>query len=141
MKGSRSGKTGRKKWKILLIAVLSVAVCAGLALSGLSLYGKYQMSKIPALSFQEALEYTTKGKANAVITVGIIQNGTATYTVYGEDGKELSQELHTYEIGSLTKTFTAALVSKAVAEGKMDLDATLEQYLSLPEGNVYPTIG
>ena len=27
--------------------------------------------------------------------------------VYGENGKELPAELHTYEIGSLTKTFTA----------------------------------
>lgn len=140
MNGRPSEKPRRKKWKILLITVLSAAVCAGLALSALSIYGKYQMSKIPALSFLEALEYTTRGKADAVITVGIIQNGAASYTVYGENGKELPRELHTYEIGSLTKTFTAAMVSKAVAEGKMDLDATLDQYLSLPEGNVYPTI-
>ncbi|MEE1154011.1 MAG: hypothetical protein UH241_02535, partial [Acutalibacteraceae bacterium] len=29
------------------------------------------------------------------------------YKVYGEGGKELSGELHTYEIGSITKTITA----------------------------------
>lgn len=29
------------------------------------------------------------------------------YKVYGEDGKELFGELHTHEIGSITKTITA----------------------------------
>lgn len=33
------------------------------------------MSKIPKLSFQEILEYTTKDNADAVITVGIVKDG------------------------------------------------------------------
>lgn len=140
MKDRPSERGGKKKRKIFLIAVIAAAVCGGLLWAALSAYGKYQMSRIPALSFQEALEYTTKDNADAVITVGILQNGNASYTVYGENGKELPKELHTYEIGSLTKTFTAAMVSKAVQEGKMDINAAIDQYLSLPEGNVYPTV-
>lgn len=140
MKERQSERGKKKKWKIFLIAVIAAAVCAGLLWAALSAYGKYQMSRIPGLSFQEALEYTTKDNADAVITVGILQNGNASYTVYGENGKELPKELHTYEIGSLTKTFTAAMVSKAVQEGKIDINAAIDQYLSLPEGNVYPTV-
>jgi beta-lactamase class C len=98
------------------------------------------MSKIPKLSFKESLEDTTKNNDDAVITVGIIKDGNASYAVYGENGKELSQELHTYEIGSITKTFTAAMISKAVKDGKIDLNATIDQYITLPEGNDYPTV-
>ncbi len=52
----------------------------------------------------------------------------------------MPEKLHTYEIGSLTKTFTAALISKAISEGKTDLNATIDVYLPLPEGKHYPTI-
>lgn len=123
-----------------MIAVMVITICSGAFFIALSAYSKYQMSKISGLSFQEALEYTTKDNADAVITIGIIKNGEAFYTVYGENGKELPKELHTYEIGSLTKTFTAAMVGKALQEGKVDINATIDQYLSLPEENVYPTV-
>ncbi len=98
------------------------------------------MKKIPEMSFSECLEYTLGGNADGVITVGIIKDGEVSYTVYGQDGKELAKELHTYEIGSITKTFTAALVQKAVNEGKVKFDDTLDKYLSLPDNNNYPTI-
>lgn len=110
------------------------------AIGGLMLYAKIQISKIPALSFREALVYTTHDNPDAVITVGIIKDGAASYTVYGSGGEELLNELHTYEIGSLTKTFTAALIQKAVLDGKISIDDTLDRYLELPAGNNYPTI-
>lgn len=140
MKKEKSKKVRRIRWKSVLIAMIVITICAGLIVLGFTFYLKHQMSKIPALSFQEALEYTTKDNANAVVTVGIIKDGQASYTVYGENGKELPKELHTYEIGSLTKTFTAAMIGKAVREEKIDIDATIDQYLDLPEGNIYPTI-
>lgn len=140
MREKQAPKARKKCWKKVLIAAVAVVACAGAGILGLSLYGKYQMRKIPALSFQQALEYTTKDNAGAVITVGILRDGQACYTVYGENGKELPQRLHTYEIGSLTKTFTAAMISKAVQEGKIEISATIDRYLALPEGNEYPSI-
>lgn len=104
------------------------------------LYGKYQMSRIPSLTFEEALAYTTKDNPDAVITVGIIKDGQVSYQVYGENGAVLPAGLHTYEIGSLTKTFTALLISKAIREGKIHLDDTIDHYLPLPGGNKYPTV-
>ena len=129
----------RRTKKVLLIAVATVC-CVSTALIGMMLYGKHQMNKIPGLTFEEALAYTTKDTPEATITVGIIKGGESWYTVYGKDGKILPEKLHTYEIGSLTKTFTAALVNKAVTEGEISLSDTIDQYLSLPEGKKYPTI-
>ncbi len=130
----------RSKKKRIIIILLSVVLCAALAMTGWMIYGKSQMAKIPGLTFREALEYTTQGKKDAVITVGTIKDGKTSWTVYGENGQELPEQLHTYEIGSLTKTFTAALISKAISEGKADLNAAIDAYLPLPEGKHYPTI-
>lgn len=130
----------KKSMKILTIVLIVVITFAALAIGGMIIYGKKQISKIPELTFTEALEYTTKDNTDAVITVGIIKGGQSSYKVYGENGKELPAEPHTYEIGSLTKTFTAALINKAIIEGKINLDDTIDQYLALSDDNEYPTI-
>lgn len=128
------------KKKQIVIPLLSAVLCAALVKIGWMVYGKAQMAKVPGLTFREALEYTVQGKKDAVITVGTIKDGQASWTVYGENGQELPEQLHTYEIGSLTKTFTAALIRKAIDEGKVDLNAAIDVYLPLPEGKHYPTI-
>ena len=89
-----------------MVILISVIACIALVLGGLMIYGKAQMGKVPGLTFEDALQYTTQGKADARITVGIIKDGQASFTVYGENGTILPAEKHTYEIGSLTKTFT-----------------------------------
>lgn len=132
----KKGRERKKQFSILLILVL----CAVLIISGIMIYSKYQMSKIPGLTFEEALQYTTKDTSDALITVGIIKDGQISYKVYGENGKVLPAELHKYEIGSLTKTFTAALINKAMIEEKINIDDTIDSHLSLPAGNEYPTI-
>ncbi len=130
----------KRRTKKVIIVIVAVILCIALGVGGIMIYAKYQISKIPELTFMEALEYTTKDNADAAITVGIIKDGELSYTVYGENGKELSAELHTYEIGSITKTFTATLINKAINEGKTNIDSTIDSYLPLPNGNKYPTI-
>ena len=130
-------KRKTKKVKIIIVAVI---LCIVLVIGGMLIYIKNQISKIPELTFNEALAYTTKDNSNAVISVGIIKDGQTSYKVYGENAKELPTEFHTYEIGSLTKTLTAALINKAIIEGKINIDNTIDKYLLLPDGNEYPTI-
>lgn len=132
-------KIGERTKKVTSI-IFAVILCAVLIIGGLMIYGKHQMTKIPGLTFEEALEYTTKDNTDVVITVGLIKDGQVSYKVYGENGKELSAVPHTYEIGSLTKTFTAALINKAINDGKINMDDRIDSYLSLPDGNEYPTI-
>ncbi len=120
----------------VVFLIIGIALIAG----GFAFFVKYQMNKIPKISFREALEYTTKDNPDAVISVGIIKSGQATYKVYGENGKEIFNQENIYEIGSLTKTFTASLINKAVNEGKISIDSSIDNYLRLPKENKYPTI-
>ncbi|MDO5602752.1 MAG: hypothetical protein Q4G07_08280, partial [Oscillospiraceae bacterium] len=85
-------KKQKKIFKAVMVTILSLIVCGILALGGLMLYGKYQMSKIPDLTFYECLQYTTKNDPNAMITVGYIKDGEVTCKVFGENGKDLSNE-------------------------------------------------
>ena len=126
-----AGKSRKKK---IILILVSVVLCAALALGGLMIYGKAQLGKVPGLTFMDALKYTTHGKPDARISVGAIKNGQISLTVYGEDGQVLPFENHTYEIGSLTKTITAAMISRAVTDGRIRLDDTIDVYLPLPEG-------
>jgi len=132
----------RFKWrqktllKVLLIFVLVITVGLGVYVA----YGAYKLKQLASMSFAEMLAYTTKDNKDAIITVGIIHNGQMTYDVYGENGSKLPQAEHSYEIGSLTKTFTTALLCKAISEDRVSLDDSIDRYLSLPSKGYYPTL-
>lgn len=62
-------------------------------LARLTAYGNYRKGQVPSLSFQKALAYTTEDNPEAVITMGVLRDGAASYTMYGENGRELPREL------------------------------------------------
>jgi len=99
-----------------------------------------RIAQIPLMTFDEMISYTTKDDEDAIITVGIIKDGEMTYSVYGNNASILANEEHIYEIGSITKTFTASLLSKAIEEGKIDLDDQIDKYIDLPEKIYYPNL-
>ena len=129
----------KKRKKIMMVIWICLAV-AVLGLIAAVLYGNYRTKQLATMSYEEMLAYDTKNDPNARITVGVLQNGKASYTVYGQNGTVLPEAQHTYEIGSLTKTFTAALIARGVQEGKIDLQNRIDAYLPLPEGQNYPTV-
>jgi CubicO group peptidase (beta-lactamase class C family) len=133
----RNFKWGKKK---LLKAVLIVVLVAVVGFGGYCVYGLFKINQLSAMTSEEMLAYTTKNNKDAVITVGIIQNDKMTYEVYGENGIKLPPEEHIYEIGSITKTFTTALLCKAISEGKINVEDTIDKYLNVPEKDYYPTI-
>jgi CubicO group peptidase (beta-lactamase class C family) len=98
------------------------------------------LEDIAKMSSMEMIAYNTKRVKNAVVTVGIVQGGQMSYKVYGENGRELSREEHIYEIGSVTKTFTTSLLSKAVSENKADFGYSIDRFLDLPGKDYYPPI-
>ena len=67
------------------------------------------------------------------LTVGVYKNGKA-YVFGGEEENSLF-----YDIGSITKTFTAHLILKLHEEKMLDVYETVDSYLSLKRGK-YPTI-
>lgn len=90
-------------------------------------------------SIQAINNYCSK-KDNIALTVGIIYRGKTNYIVYGKDGIILPQYEHSYEIGSITKTFTASLLCKAIDEGKINLNDSVSKYIKLNDDQYYPTI-
>lgn len=129
------GKIKKLVWFLAGIAVIfaiGAVICFGIM--------SEQMNKVSKISYEDMLAYTLKNKDDAVITVGIIKNGEMTYTVYGKNARILPQHKYIYEIGSLTKTFTTSLLSKAVSEGKVSLEKPIDAYLDLPEKDYYPSL-
>ena len=125
--------------KIMIVSgVLSALLIIGVG--GYMLYGSFRLNKLAKMSALEMIEYTTKDNANARITVGVLVDGEATYTVYGENGEILPQEEIEYEIGSITKTLTAALLAKAIGEGRVELEDPLDHFLDLPAKKHFPTL-
>lgn len=110
------------------LIVVSIILAVG---GGVMLFSRRQVGKIPTMSAEEMLAYTLKGKEGACITVATVQNGRVEYRMYGPDGVKLPFVRHTYEIGSLTKTFTAGMITQAVEDGKISLDDTIDLYLLL----------
>ncbi|MBM7616345.1 serine hydrolase domain-containing protein [Alkaliphilus hydrothermalis] len=130
-------KLGKKK---ILKAISIVVVVIAVGFGGYCVNGLHKINELSRMTFEEMLAYTTKDNKDAVITVGIIQNGKMTYDVYGENGNKLPTKEHTYEIGSITKTFTTSLLCKAIKEGRISLDDSIDVYLNLPKKDYYPTI-
>jgi len=99
--------------------------------------------------YSSALDSKTRSKIDADVaallsrnhtqgaTIAIIRDGSTLYTRgYGlsDVARSLPASIHTqYEIGSITKQFTAAAILKCKEAGKISLDAKLATYLpSLP---------
>lgn len=133
----RKCKWGKKK---ILKAFLIIVLVFTAGFGGYCIYGSYKINQLASMTFKDMIAYTTKNNKDAVITVGVIHNGQMTYDVYGENGVKLSPEEHTYEIGSITKTFTTSLLCKAMSEGRIGLENSIDEYLNLPEKDYYPTI-
>lgn len=130
-------KTKQKKI-YLIIGIVLLIVPIALAIS--RFYVREAMKKIPEMSSKDCLNYTLDGEDDAVITIGTIQNDTASWNVYGRGGKELPRELYDYEIGSISKTITASMIMELVQADKINLDDSIDKYLELPNTNQYPTL-
>ncbi|KGE19816.1 serine hydrolase domain-containing protein [Paenibacillus wynnii] len=132
----------KRIWNIkkILIVILIIVLVIAAGFGGYCAYGLYKINKLSSMTFEEMLKHTTKDNKDAVITVGVIQNDQMIYNVYGENGTILSPEEHIYEIGSVTKTFTTSLLCKAISEGRINLDDSIDEYLNLPKKDYYPTI-
>lgn len=66
------------------------------------------------------------------IEIGILDNGSTTYYSYGETERgygQLPNEHTIFEIGSITKTFTATLLAYAANEGRLSLNDPVNKYL------------
>lgn len=82
-----------------------------------------------------------KGKKHIRLTVGYLLNDVATIRVFSEGGEITSPQMYSYEIGSITKTFTTSLLSKYIFEKKMSLHDPIQKYIKgLDPDCYYPSL-
>ena len=70
--------------------------------------------------------------ATCGVSIGVLKNNITHFYGYGEiikGNKQIPDEHTLYEIGSITKTFTAILLADAVNNGKIKLDDPVNKYL------------
>jgi D-alanyl-D-alanine carboxypeptidase len=67
----------------------------------------------------------------AMVSVALVKDGSLAYSraigQAGADGQRSTPE-HRYRIGSISKTFTAAIIFQLIEEGKLTLDTKLQQF-------------
>ena len=88
---------------------------------------------------QTFIEQQCKGKTHIKLTVGVLHGDEQFIQTFGANG-EVPDESYVYEIGSITKTFTASLLAKYISEGKMSLDDSIAKYIDGLDNGYYPTI-
>ena len=126
-----------KKRKLRIFAIIVIIIiflCVIYNLISGVIY-KNKMQDISQYTSSQMIDYTLNNNENAIISIAIYDGNDIAYDVYGAE-YNLNYD---YEIGSITKTFTAMLVSKAIKEGKVNLDDSISNYLEL-ENRYYPTI-
>ena len=77
-------------------------------------------------------------QATAGLSIGVLKDGKTIFYGYGETvkgNKQIPDEHTMFEIGSISKTFTAILLADAVNSGKVKLDDPINKYLpdSIPQ--------
>jgi serine-type D-Ala-D-Ala carboxypeptidase/endopeptidase len=73
------------------------------------------------------------------LSIGIYNRGKIAFYNYGTTSKSkvrVPEQTNVYEIASITKTFTGALASGAVVDGKMTLHGDFRDYLGAPYPNL-----
>jgi serine-type D-Ala-D-Ala carboxypeptidase/endopeptidase len=114
--------------KVRLLILVPIMLCASPAFA------------ISNDEVQAALELRFKGdRTGACIAAGVIDNGAIATAYYCADPKsQRPYDEHTaFEIGSITKTMTAALLAEFIARGEVMLDDPIAKLL--PPGTVVPS--
>ncbi|MFB2120262.1 serine hydrolase domain-containing protein [Parapedobacter sp. 2B3] len=88
-------------------------------------------SKLDGYIDSIALSYSRKGHTHA-LAIGVVNDGKTSSYYYGETekgNKQLPDENTLFEIGSISKTFTATLLAYLVQTGQLNLDDPITDYL------------
>ncbi len=75
-----------------------------------------------------------RGRHHVELSIGVLRDGEILCAHFGPGGEETEGPQAVYPVGSICKPFTASLLAKYLAEGKLDLHAPIDQYIpGLPE--------
>ena len=89
---------------------------------------------------QKEIDKLYKNRKHVELTIGVLKDGKMEICHWGPDQGKKNGEALVYPIGSICKPFTASLLAKYVAEGKLNLTVPIDRYISgLPE-RYYPSL-
>ena len=111
---SMAGEYSKRKKVIWTLAVIVLLLVIG---SGI--YILYGMLSEPTP--EEIMEEIVRENSDAVISVGIWQDGREDKYLYTSHGREEFIP-YTYQIGSITKTFTGAMIAYEEAKGNLGME-------------------
>ncbi len=115
------------------LTALAVFIAAGNCVAATDLQAVVDASVKPLMQQQ----------AIAGLAVAVVQNGKVQYFNYGMASKQTQQpvsENTLFEVGSVSKTFTATLGGYAQATGKLKLSDTASQHLPALAGSAFDKI-
>ena len=81
-----------------------------------------------------------KGRKHVELTIGILKDGEKEIRHWNPLRKETPDTALVYPAGSICKPFTASLMAKYIAEGKLDLHVPISEYISGLPSRHYPTL-
>lgn len=79
--------------------------------------------------YEKEINQITRNKSNIQLSIGIQSENDKTIKVFGRNGEEIEYLGQRYEIGSLTKVFTASLLAKYIVNESLELNSSIEKYL------------
>lgn len=125
--------------KRVIVLCFIVVTCAAMAAFGAaSPTPAPQPAALNPADFQSALNLRVADQPGVGIIVGIIDHGRISVYKAGSTGTSRPLDAHTlFEIGSVTKTFTATILASMVLDGSVALDDPVAMYL--PKSVVVPS--
>ncbi|MDD2409301.1 MAG: serine hydrolase [Bacilli bacterium] len=127
----------KKNFLKVILILLGTVISIGIIVF---IFKIYQLNNLEKMSSDNMIKYVTKNDDNIKISIAIIKDGVVNFQIYGKDGKQEEYTKYDYEIGSISKTFVALMLSKAINEKKINLNNSISEYLKLDKDKYYPTI-
>lgn len=124
----------RKSIAKLFLPALSCALMAGCSSDNVDRQVNHNNPRksLQDESVHKAMTEYFNNASNVGAIVGVSRDNVVSWYAYGETEKgagKLPDEKTIFEIGSVTKTFTAALITQWLAEKKLDIDSPVAPYL------------
>jgi CubicO group peptidase (beta-lactamase class C family) len=124
--------------EVFIASMLLAGVLTPHRVSGQLLSDNSKRTEFDRALDRAVVEFFAKGP-HVGLSIGIYDRGKTVFYDYGTVDKSVNRipdKRSIYEIASITKTFTGALASKAVLDGKITLDGDFRHYL----GASYPNL-
>ncbi len=80
------------------------------------------------------------GRKHVKLTIGIRQGEETRITKWGPNKEEMPYTEESFPVGSICKLFNGVLLAKYVSEGKLDLKASIDQYIPDLPSRYYPSL-